>query len=184
MLGVYFGCLFSLYFPNPLHSAFSLSVTERVPRPAQLVTFLCSLQLLFKACSFQGKKKIVKRQYGLKLILFSKQIVFKKREDGTGLGENFPEFAFLNSLSVQYTAIANTLFLAIFFFYSRDVEQTAHLYIGCCQSFFLSGKLGGYKGKNLVFIGCFGFVFKHNVKILVSLFLLFSFPHSFGNNSR
>lgn len=79
---------------------------------------------MFKASSFQGKK-IIKRQYGLKSILFSKQFVFRKREDGTGLGENFSGFAFLNYLPVSCTAMANILFLAIFFFYSRDVEQTA-----------------------------------------------------------
>lgn len=46
-----------LHLSNPLHSAFSLSVTERLPCRAQLVMFPCSFQLLFKSCSFQGERK-------------------------------------------------------------------------------------------------------------------------------
>lgn len=80
MLGLYFGCLIILHFLNPLHFAVSLLGTERVPCPVQFVMFfLCSLQLLFKASLFQGRR-VIKRRYGLEIILFFffKQGVFKK----------------------------------------------------------------------------------------------------------
>lgn len=70
MLGLYFGCLIILHFLNPLHFAVSLLGAERIPCPVQFVMFfLCSLQLLFKASSFQGRR-VIKRQYGLEIILF------------------------------------------------------------------------------------------------------------------